>query len=59
VRSFRDYLPELEKHNAVVCEGRVRSLFGAALLQTGWVKALSWLSEPCIVVRIQPRGKAA
>jgi hypothetical protein len=59
VRSFRDYLPELEKHNAVVCEGRVRSLFGAALLQTGWVKALSWLSEPCIVVRVQPRGKAA
>lgn len=59
VLSFRDNLPGLEKHNAVVCEGRVRSLFGAALLQTGWVKELTWLSEACIVVRVQPTAKAA
>ena len=59
VRSFRSCLPDLEQHNAVVCEGRVMSLFGAALLQAGWVKELSWLAEPCIVVRVQPGGKAA
>lgn len=57
VLSFRSYLPELEQHNAVICDGRVRSLFGAALLQTGWVTGLSWLSESCIVVRVQPSSK--
>jgi hypothetical protein len=56
--SFREALPNLEKQNAVVCEGTVRSLFGAALLQTGWVKDLSWLHEPCIVVRAQPVTKS-
>jgi hypothetical protein len=59
VLSFRSYLPELENHNAVVCEGAVRSLFGAALLQAGWVTELSWLAESCIVVRVQPSGQAA
>ncbi len=59
VLSFRDCLPDLERHNAVVCEGRVRSLFGAALLQAGWVKQLSWLGESCIVVRVKPSGRAA
>ena len=39
--SFRGYLHELERHNAVRCEGSVRSLFGAALLQAGWVKELT------------------
>ena len=59
VRSFRDNLQHLEAQNAVICEGNVRSLFGAALLQAGWVKDLSWLSKSCIVVRVQPRSRAA
>lgn len=59
VRSFRDNLQHLEAHNAVICEGNVRSLFGAALLQAGWVKDLSWLSKSCIVVRVRPRSRAA
>ena len=59
VLSFRDCLPDLEKHNAVVCKGSVRSLFGAALLQAGMVEQLSWLRKSCIVVRVKPSGKAA
>lgn len=58
VLSFRDSLPDLESSNAVMCEGRVRSLFGAALLQTGWAKELYWLSKPCIVVRVQHSVRA-
>src|SRR5262249_29786506 len=37
-RRFRDSLPDPEQRNAVVCVGRVRSLIGAAVLQTGWAK---------------------
>jgi hypothetical protein len=55
VLSFRDALPEPDEHNAVVYEGRVRSLFGAALLQAGWVQDLDWLGKPCIVIRVPPR----
>lgn len=59
VLSFRDSLPEPEQRNAVVCDGRVRSLFGAALLQAGWTTDLAWLTEPCLVVRVQPKGFTA
>lgn len=54
VISFRDSLPDPEQGNAVACDGRIRSLYGAALLQTGWTKDLAWLSAPCLVVRVQP-----
>lgn len=53
--SFRSYLPDPVEHNAIIYEGQVRSLFGAALLQAGWAKELSWLSESCIVVRVRAR----
>jgi len=55
VLSFRESLPDPEKHNAVVCTVPVRSLIGAALLQAGWGSDLAWLAEPCIVVRVRPR----
>lgn len=57
--SFRDSLPEPNQSNAVVCDGRVRSLFGAALLQAGWTTDLAWLTEPCVVIRVQPKGSVA
>lgn len=50
---------DLEAHNAVVYPGRVRSRFGAALLQSGWVTELSWHGQACIVVRVKPRQLAA
>jgi hypothetical protein len=56
VLSFRDSLPDPARSNAVICEGRVRSLFGAALFQAGLTKELSWLSKSCIVIRVQPRA---
>jgi len=59
VLSFRDSLPELEQRNAVVCVGRVRSLIGAALLQAGWAKELTWLAESRLVLRVQPKDDAA
>jgi hypothetical protein len=37
VLSFRESLPHPEKQNAIVCDGPVRSLIGAALLQAGLV----------------------
>lgn len=59
VRAFRSALPDLSRHNAVVCEGTVRSLFGAALLQAGWATDLAWLGRACIVVRAKPTSKSA
>jgi 2-succinyl-5-enolpyruvyl-6-hydroxy-3-cyclohexene-1-carboxylate synthase len=56
VRSFQESLPNPERNNAVVVNGRVRSLFGAALLQAGFVEDLEWLRRPCLVVRVQPRA---
>lgn len=56
VRIFASALPEVDRHNAVVCEGTVRSLFGAALLQTGWATDLAWLGRSCIVLRAKPRA---
>lgn len=55
VMSFRDSLLDPEQRNAVVCAGQVRSLIGAALMQAGWVKELAWLSEPCLVIRVEPK----
>jgi len=49
--SFRGAMRDLKKHNSVVCQGRVRSLIGAALLQTGWVRETAWLGRACVVVR--------
>ncbi len=54
VLSFRESLPYPEQQNAVVVKGRVRSLIGAALLQTGWVSDLAWLTEQCVVTRVRP-----
>lgn len=55
VLSFRDSLPDPESQNAIDCGGRVRSLIGAAVLQAGWATALTWLAEPCIVIRVRPK----
>jgi hypothetical protein len=57
VLSFQESLPEPETCNAVVCQGLVRSLFGAALLQTRWVEDLQWLSKSCLVIRAQVRDQ--
>jgi hypothetical protein len=54
VVSFENALPNPDEQNAVVCQGRVRSLIGAALLQTGWASDMSWLAMPCIVIRSRP-----
>ena len=59
VRAFNRALPEPEEQNAIPCNGRVRSLIGAALLQTGWAKDLSWLHDPCIVVRVDGSHRKA
>jgi hypothetical protein len=56
VMSFQQSLPNPERSNAVVVNGHVRSLFGAALLQAGFVKDLKWLSRSCLVIRVQPRA---
>jgi len=53
--SFLDSLPNPDQRNAVACDGRVRSLFGASLLQTGWTTDLAWLTEPCVVIRVQEK----
>lgn len=55
VQSFRERLADPEEANAIVCKGRVRSLIGAALLQTGWTTNLEWLALPCLVIRACPR----
>jgi hypothetical protein len=52
VKRFRDCLPNPESHNALVSHGRVRSLIGAALLQSGLTSDLGWLGEPCLVIRV-------
>jgi hypothetical protein len=59
VMSFRDGLPDPEQQNAVICNGPVRSLIGAALMQAGWANELKWLAESCLVIRALPRGGAA
>jgi hypothetical protein len=51
VRSFQGAFPSPDQHNAVICTGPVRSLIGAALLQTGWGSDMSWLATPCVVIR--------
>ncbi len=56
VLSFQDSLPNPETMNAVKCDDRVRSLVGAALLQTDWVSEPAWLSKSCIVIRVQPEN---
>ena len=59
VRALASAFPEVDRNNAVVCEGTVRSLFGAALLQTGWATALTWLGRSCIVLRANPSATNA
>jgi hypothetical protein len=59
VLAVHSHSDDLEAHNAVMCPGRVRSLFGAALLQSGWVTELTWLGEPCMVIRVKPIEPAA
>jgi len=54
VLCFRESLPNPEKQNAVLCDGPVRSLIGAALLQAGLVSDLGWLTEQCVVLRVRP-----
>jgi hypothetical protein len=51
VRAFQEALPDPERHNAIVPQGKVRSLIGAALLQAGWSTDVTWLSKPCLVIR--------
>lgn len=53
VRSFHASLPSPELQNAIVCECRIRSLIGAALLQGSWTSDIGWLQEPCLVIRVK------
>jgi hypothetical protein len=56
VRSFVDALPEPMSRNAVRCACPVRSLIGAAVLQSGLSSDLDWLRRPCLVVRVLPKS---
>jgi len=50
VTYFRECLPNPTKHDAIrSC--RVRSLIGAALIQTGWTTDISLLGESCLVIK--------
>ncbi len=59
VRTFRAAMPAVDQQNAVVCQGPVRSLFGAAVLQAGWADDLAWLGKSCLVLRARPESKSA
>lgn len=48
-RAFRRGLPEPE--NAIT-PGKVRSLLGAALIQSGWTTDIDCLGKPCLVIRV-------
>jgi hypothetical protein len=50
VLCFKSLLPNPHLHNALRAT-RVRSLIGAALLQTGWVSDSSMLDSPCLVIK--------
>ena len=51
VNQFYKYLRDPEAHNAIK-SSNVRSLIGAALLQSGLADDLSLLSKPCLVIRV-------
>lgn len=55
VRLFQRLLPEPNVGNAIVCDGPVRSLIGAALLQTGHSRELALLDAPCLVLKVDAR----
>ncbi len=55
-KSFLEALPNPTEKNAVVCNGPVRSLIGAALLQSGLVSDLDWLRRACLVLRALPKA---
>lgn len=54
VLEFHRKLPNPENHNAIRVVGRVRSLIGAAILQSGWSSDLAWLEKPCLVIKVNP-----
>lgn len=51
VNQFYKYLRNPETHNAIKSSS-VRSLIGAALLQSGLTDDLSLLNKPCLVIRV-------
>jgi hypothetical protein len=51
VEYFASCLPNIEERNAVKC-GRVRSLIGAAMLQTAWSTDLGLLESVCTVLKL-------
>ena len=51
VEYFYSRMPDVDEHNAISCT-RVRSLIGAAILQTGWETDLALLGSSCIVLRV-------
>ena len=51
VNQFYKYLRDPESHNAIKSSS-VRSLIGAALLQSGLTNDLSLLNKPCLVIRV-------
>ena len=51
VNQFYKYLRDPEAHNAIK-SSNVRSLIGAALLQSGLTDELSLLNKPCLVIRV-------
>lgn len=51
VNQFYKYLHDPETHNAIK-SSNVRSLIGAALLQSGLTEDLSLLNKPCLVIRV-------
>jgi hypothetical protein len=55
--SFLRALPDPTAKNAVSCSCPVRSLIGAALLQSGLVSELDWLYRSCLVLRVLPKGE--
>jgi hypothetical protein len=51
VQAFIHSLENPVQANAVLCDGQVLSLVGAALLRTGWRSDLGVLNDPCLVIR--------
>ena len=54
--AFQRALPDPMRANAFECTSAVYSLLGAALLRTGWSKALDILERPCLVISATARA---
>jgi hypothetical protein len=54
VEAFERAYPDPMQANAIRVDGQVHSLFGAALLRTGWATDIKLLEKQCLVIRAMP-----